>query len=161
MKRPLSRPAVLAAAIVAVAFAGGIVYALLTGRNSSGIEDNQRAIAAAGVYPGARRLGSVSNASFPENGLPVPRGVVTTVAYRPAPGATQIEIVDFYLSRLHEGWTPRVETSPGTSGTTRSYRVTFSAPDECLVLGTAGLTAVEESERAYTLSAYAANDGRC
>jgi hypothetical protein len=156
-----TRPAVLAAAIVALAFAGGVVYALVTGRSSSGIEDNKRAIAAAGAYPGAQKLGSLSTAGFPENGLPVPRGLVTTVAYRPPPATTQVEVVDFYLSRLREGWTPRLETSLATAGETRSYRVTFSSADECLVLATAGLAAVVESERAYTLSAYAADGGRC
>jgi hypothetical protein len=156
-----TRPAVFAAAIVALAFAGGVVYALVTGRNSSGIENNKRAIAAAGVYPGAQKLGSLSTAGFPENGLPVPRGLVTTVAYRPPAATTQIEVVDFYLSRLRERWAPRLETSLATAGETRSYRVTFSRADECLLLATAGLAAVEESERAYTVSAYAADGGRC
>jgi hypothetical protein len=75
--RRLNKPAVLAAAIVLIPLGAGIVYAVVTGLNASGVEDNRRAIAAAGVYPGARRVGTGSTASFPENGLPVPQGVVT------------------------------------------------------------------------------------
>jgi hypothetical protein len=139
----------------------GIVYARVTGLNSSGVEQNKRAIAAAGVYPGARRIGSGTSASFPENGLPVPRGVVTTVAYRPPPGTKQVEVADFYLARLRSEWTPKLERSLPGAGEERSFRVTFSRDDQCLVLATAGLLVPDESQRAYTLSAYPADGSSC
>lgn len=161
MRRRRTRPAVLAAALVLTSLAAGILYAVLTGANSSGVEENNQTIAAAGVYPGARKLGGGSNAVFPENGLPVPRGIVTTVAYRPPAGATQVEVVDFYLSRLHGRWTPIVERSLAGPGNERSYRVTFSRDDRCVVLTTAGLLLSADDERAYALSAYPADNGQC
>jgi hypothetical protein len=164
VRRGLTRPAVIAVAIVLVSLAAGIVYAVVTGLRSSGVQANERAIAGAGVYPGARRVGSGSAASFPENGLPVPRGVVTTVAYRPPQGARQIDIVDFYLARLRSGWTPRVERSlPGAAGGAelRSFRVTFTGKDECLVLLTAGMLVRAGQQRVYTLSAFRADEGSC
>lgn len=164
MKRRLNKPAVLAAAIVLSSLGAGIVYAVVTGLNSSGVETNKRAIAAAGVYPGARRVGTGSIAAFPENGLPVPRGVVTTVAYRPPPGTKQVEVVDFYLERLRGRWTPKVDRSlPDTVGTSqeRSFRLTFTGDKECLVVLTAGMLVPTVSERVYTLSAYKADGSSC
>jgi hypothetical protein len=164
VKRRLNKPAVLAAAIVLSSLGAGIVYAVVTGLNSSGVETNTRAIAAAGVYPGAHRVGTGSMAAFPENGLPVPRGVVTTVAYRPPPGTKQIEVVDFYLGRLRGRWTPKVDRSlPDAVGTSqeRSFRVTFTRDTECLVVLTAGMLLPTVSERVYTLSAYKAGGSSC
>jgi hypothetical protein len=157
----LRRPALLALAIVLLSLGGGIAYALVTGRNSSGIEENRRDLASAGVYPGAERAGSGSTAAFPENGLPVPRGVVTTAAFRPPRGVKQIDVVDFYLARLRSRWTPELERSLGGPSGERSFRVTFSREGRCLVLLTAGMLVAEESERLFTLSAYPANDGGC
>ena len=164
MKRRLNKPAVLAAAIVLISLGAGIVYAVVTGLNASGVEDNRRAIAAAGVYPGARRVGTGSTASFPENGLPVPQGVVTTVAYRPPLGTKQIDVVDFYLERLRGRWTPKVDRSlSDTVGSSqeRSFRVTFTGGKECLVVLTAGMLVPTVSERVYTLSAYRAGGSKC
>jgi hypothetical protein len=161
VRRRLSRPAVLAAALVLTSLAAGIVYAIVTGRSSSGVEENRRAIATAGVYPGARRIASGSNPFFPENSLPVPRGVVTTVVYRPPLGTKQIEVVDRYLARLRGRWTARLERSLAGAGETRSFRVTFSRDDQCLVLATAGMLLADESQRAYTLSAYQVDGGGC
>jgi hypothetical protein len=161
VRRWISRPAVLAAAIVLLSLAGGIAYALVTGRSSSGIEENRRALAAAGVYPGAQRAGSGSTAAFPENGLPVPRGIVTTSAFRPPAGTKQIDVVDFYVTRLRPRWTPKLERSLAGPNSERSFRVTFSKDGRCLALLTAGMLVEQEDERVYTLSAYLANDGRC
>ena len=158
MKR---RPGLIALAIVLVSLSAGIAYALLTGRNSSGIEENRRELAAAGVYPGAERVGSGSTAAFPENGLPVPRGVVTTAALRPPAGAKQIDIVDYYLARLRGRWTPKVERSLSGPSGERAFRVTFSRDERCLALLTAGMLVSQQDERVYTLSAYEANNGSC
>lgn len=161
MRRRLTKRGAIASAVVLVPLAAGIVYAVVTGRNSAGIEANTEALAAAGAYPGARETGRGSTASFPENGLPVPRGIVTTVAYAPAAGTTQAEVVDFYLSRLRGRWMPQVERSLAGSTGERSFRVTFAADDRCLVLFTAGMLVREEDERVYTLSAYPADGDSC
>jgi hypothetical protein len=161
VRRRLSRPAVLAAAIVLVSLAAGIAYALVTGRNSSGIEENRRALASAGVFPGALRIGSGSTAAFPENGLPVPRGIVTTAAFRPPPGTKQIDVVDFYVMRLSPRWTPKLERSLAGPEGERAFRVTFSKDDRCLALLTAGMLVSQGDERVYTLSAYPAADSGC
>ncbi|HEY3070224.1 MAG TPA: hypothetical protein VGJ34_07900 [Gaiellaceae bacterium] len=161
MRRRLSRPAVLAAAIVLVSLAAGIAYAVVTGRNSSGIVDNRRDLAAAGVYPGAQRVGSGSTAAFPENGLPVPRGIVTTAAFRPPSGTKQIDVVDFYVTRLRQRWTPKLERSLAGPEDERAFRVTFSKGDRCLALLTAGMLVSQEDERVYTLSAYPGADSGC
>ncbi|HYY32851.1 MAG TPA: hypothetical protein VE693_04615 [Gaiellaceae bacterium] len=155
------RPGLIALGIVLVSLGAGIVYAVVTGRNSSGIEENRRALAAAGAYPGAERVGSGSTAAFPENGLPVPRGVVTTAAYRPPVGAKQIDVVDFYVTRLRGRWTPNVERSLAGPSGERAFRVTFSRDERCLALLTAGMLVSQEDERVYTLSAYGANDHSC
>jgi hypothetical protein len=161
LTRGISKPVVLAASIVLISLAGGIAYALVTGRNSSGIEENRRAIAAAGVYPGAQRAGSGSTAAFPENGLPVPRGVVTTTAFRPPAGTKQIEVVDFYVTRLSPRWTPKLERSLAGPSGERAFRVTFTRGERCLALLTAGMLVAQEEERVYTLSAYPAGESGC
>lgn len=151
----------LALGIVLLSLGGGIAYALVTGRSSSGIEDNRRDLAAAGAYPGAQRAGGGSTAAFPENGLPVPRGVVTTAAFRPPSGAKQIDVVNFYVSRLRPGWTPKLERSLIGPNGEKSFRVAFSRADRCLVLLTAGMLVSQQDERIFTLSAYQANNGGC
>jgi hypothetical protein len=160
-KNWLRKPSILAATVVLVSLVAGVVYAVVTGLNSSGVQENKAALAAAGVYPGSVKLGTGSSASFPENGLPVPRGVVSTVAYRPPTGTRQIEIANFYLAGLRPDWTPKLERSLPEATGERSLRVTFSKDDECLVLLTAGLLVADESQRAYTLSAYPADGGNC
>ena len=64
--------------------------------------------------------------------------------------------MNWYVERLRPEWTARVERSlAGAAGTTdeRSFRVTLSRDDRCLVLGTAGMVAGLEHP-VYTLSAY-------
>lgn len=161
MRRLLAKRWLLALVIVLVPLAAGIVYAVLTGRNSAGLEENKQALASAGAFPGAHEVGRGSTGLFPENALPVPRGLVTTVAYEPPPGTTQDEVVSFYVARLREGWSPEVERSLlGTTGE-RSFRVTFRKDVRCLVLLTAGLLVAPGEERVYTLSAYEANSDTC
>jgi hypothetical protein len=161
VRRLFARRWVVALVIVLVPLAAGIVYAVLTGRNSAGLEENKQALATAGAFPGAKEVGRGSTGMFPENALPVPRGLVTTVAYEPPSGTTQDEVVDFYLARLRERWSPKVERSLlGTTGE-RSFRVTFRRDDRCLVLLTAGLLVAPGEQRVYTLSAYEGNGDTC
>jgi hypothetical protein len=161
--RRLARPAVLLPAAVILLFAGGIVYALTTGLDASAVDDNESVLAEVGAFPGSREVGRQSETFSGAESLPVPKGVVTTIAYAPPPGAEQNAVVNHYVQRLRPAWTARVERSlAGAAGTTeeRSYRVTFSRDDRCLVLGTAGMTAGLDRP-VYTLSAYKRSGDSC
>lgn len=158
MRGRLGKRGLIAFAVVLVPLAAGILYAVLTGRSSSGVEANRRVLSSAGPYPGAHEVGSGSTAVFPQNALPVPRGLVTTVAYEPPPGTTQVQVVDFYLSRLRGRWTPKVDRSLVGSTGERSFRVTFAGNDRCLVLFTAGMLVGAGEQRIYTLSVYPGDD---
>jgi hypothetical protein len=141
-----------------------VVYAVTTGLDSGAVDENEKVLAEAGIYPGSKEVGRNSETfSGEEAARPVPKGVVTTAAFAPPDGTDQIEVVNFYVSRLRPDWSARVERSlAGAAGTTsqRSYRVTFSGGDQCLVLGTAGMVADLE-EPVYTLSAYGRESESC
>jgi hypothetical protein len=162
--RRFLRPAIVIPAIALLLFAGGVVYAITTGLDTNAVDDNEQVLADAGVYPGAKEVGRNSETfAGAESALPVPKGVVTTVAYAPPEGADQVEIVNYYVSRLRPEWSAKVEQSlAGAAGTTsqRSYRVTFSENDRCLILGTAGMVA-DLAQPVYTLSAYTREGDSC
>jgi hypothetical protein len=163
MKR-LLRPAIVIPAVAVLLFAGGIVYAVTTGLDSGAVDENEQVLADAGVYPSSKEIGRNSETfAGEEAALPVPKGVVTTVAYAPPDGTDQLDIVNYYVSRLRPDWAAQVERSlAGAAGTTteRSYRVTFSKGDQCLVLGTAGMVA-DLAQPVYTLSAYGREGDSC
>ncbi|MEO8289879.1 MAG: hypothetical protein ABI649_02650 [Gaiellaceae bacterium] len=159
----LARPAVLLPLAALLLFAGGVVYAVTKGLNSSAVAENESTLADAGALPGSREVGRQSETFSGGDSLPVPKGVVTTVAYTPPAGTGQNAVVNYYAERLRPGWAARVERSlAGAAGTTdeRSFRVTFSRGERCLVLGTAGMTAALERP-VYTLSAYKRSGERC
>jgi hypothetical protein len=161
--RRFARPAVLIPLVAVLLFGGGILYAVTTGLNTSAVDENERTLAEAGVLPSAREVGRQSETFSGEESLPLPRGVVTTIAYAPPAGTDQNEVVNYYVERLRPAWAARVERSlAGAAGTTeeRSFRVTFSRDDRCLVLGTAGMAAGLERP-VYTLSAYERSGDRC
>jgi hypothetical protein len=144
------RPAVVIPAVAVLLFAAGIVYAFTTGLDSGAVDENEQMLAEE-TFAGA------------EAALPVPKGVVTTAAYAPPEGTDQLEIVNYYLGRLRPGWSAEVERSlAGAAGTTtqRSYRLTFSRADQCLIVGTAGMVA-DLAQPVYTLSAYGRDGDSC
>lgn len=157
MRRRLGKRGLVALGVVLVPLAAGILYAASTGRNSSGIEANRRALASAGAYPGAREVGRVTASAIPDDSLPVPRRLVTAVAYAPPPGTTQLEVVDFYLERLRGAWTPQVERPDAGNGE-RAFRLTFSRDGRCLELRTTTMLESLGEQRVYTLSAYPGDD---
>ncbi|HKO21257.1 MAG TPA: hypothetical protein VJX91_01260 [Candidatus Eisenbacteria bacterium] len=163
MKR-LLRPAIVIPAVAVLLFAGGIVYAVTTGLDSGAVDENEQVLADAGVYPSSKEIGRNSETfAGEEAALPVPKGVVTTVAYAPPDGTDQLEIVNYYVNRLRPDWAAKVERSlAGAAGTTteRSYRVTFSRGEQCLILGTAGMVA-DLAQPVYTLSAYGGAGDSC
>jgi hypothetical protein len=127
------------------------------------VRDNEQTLAAAGRYPGSQKIGSNSETFSGAESVPLPKGVVTTIAYAPPSGAGQIEIVNYYVNELRGTWSPTIERSlAGVAGTTseRSYRVTFSQDARCLVLGTAGMAA-DLARPVYTLSAYGREGDSC
>jgi hypothetical protein len=159
----LARPAFLIPFVAVLLFAAGVVYAVVRGLDSSAVDENEAVLADAGVYPGAKEVGRNSETFSGAESVPLPKGVVTTIAYAPPEGTAQLQIVNFYVGELQKTWKPRLERSlAGAAGTTseRSYRVTFSREDHCLVLGTAGMAA-DLAQPVYTLSAYATEDGSC
>ena len=163
MKR-LLRPAFVIPAVAILLFAGGIVYAVTNGLDSGAVAENEQLLTEVGVYPGSHEVGRNSETfAGEEAAVPVPKGVVTTVAYAPPEGTDQVEIVDDYVNRLRPDWTAKVERSlAGAAGTTteRSYRVTFSRGEQCLILGTAGMVA-DLAQPVYTLSAYGREGDSC
>jgi hypothetical protein len=158
------RPAVVIPAVAVLLFAAGIVYAFTTGLDSGAVDENEQMLAEVGVYPSSNELGRNSETfAGAEAALPVPKGVVTTAAYAPPEGTDQLEIVNYYLGRLRPGWSAEVERSlAGAAGTTtqRSYRLTFSRADQCLIVGTAGMVA-DLAQPVYTLSAYGRDGDSC
>ena len=162
--RRLLRPAIVIPAIALLLFAGGVLYAALKGLDSGAVDENEQVLGDAGVYPGSKEIGRNSETfAGAEAAVPVPKGVVTTVAYAPSKATDQLEVVNYYVSRLRPEWSPEVERSlAGAAGTTtqRSYRVTFSREDQCLILGTAGMVA-DLAQPVYTLSAYGREGDSC
>jgi hypothetical protein len=159
----LARPAVVIPLVAVLLFAAGVVYAVVRGLDSSAVDENEAVLADAGVYPGAKEIGRNSETFSGAESVPLPKGVVTTIAYAPPEGTAQLEIVNYYVRELRDTWKPRLERSlAGAAGTTseRSYRVTFSREDHCLVLGTAGMAA-DLAQPVYTLSAYGTENGEC
>jgi hypothetical protein len=139
------------------------VYAVVRGLDTSAVRENESVLAAAGRFPGSEHVGQNSETFAGAESVPLPKGVVTTVAYAPPPGTGQIEIVNYYVGKLRGTWSPRIERSlAGAAGTTseRSYRVTFSQDNRCLILGTAGMAA-DLAQPVYTLSAYGREGDSC
>jgi hypothetical protein len=161
--RRLLRPAIVIPMIAVLLFAAGVVYAVVKGLDTSAVRDNEQVLAVAGRYPGSQKVGSNSETFSGAESVPLPKGVVTTIAYAPPSGTDQIEIVNYYVNKLRGSWSPQIERSlAGAAGTTseRSYRVTFSQGARCLVLGTAGMAA-DLAQPVYTLSAYGREGDSC
>ena len=161
--RRFVRPAVVIPLAALLLFAGGVVYAVTTGLDTSAVDANERVLAAAGAYPGSQEVGRNSETFSGAESVPLPKGIVTTVAYAPPSGTEQLEVVNYYIGRLRSAWKTSLERSlAGAAGTTeeRSFRVTFSQEDRCLVLGTAGLVA-GLARPVYTLSAYGRQGDSC
>ena len=106
--RRFLRPAVVIPAVAILLFAAGIVYAVTTGLDSGAVDENEQVLADVGVYPGSKEVGRNSETfAGAEAALPVPKGVVTTAAYAPPEGTDQLEIVNYFLSRLRPDWSRR------------------------------------------------------
>jgi len=152
MRRRLLRPALLVPALVALSLAAGIGYAAYERVNTSAVEANAELLDSLPVFPGTREHDRRADAD-PAGSLPVPEGVVTTVLYLPPAGATQEEVLDFYVSRL-SGWHARTRTVQ------RAYRAEFSRGDDCVTLMTYGMAPGQAAPRTFALAAEA-DEGGC
>jgi hypothetical protein len=137
--------------LAAISLAAGIGYAAYERIDTSAVEANANLLAAVPTYPGAREVDRRSDTSSAGD-LPVPKGVLTTVLFRPPARATQEDVLDFYVSRL-KGWRAR------TSAVQNAYRVEFARGDDCLILLTNGMAPGHVGARTFALAAEADEDG--
>ncbi len=157
MRRRLLRPAVLIPAFVLLSLAAGIGYAAWTNLDAGRAEANEELLAGVPAYPGAREIDRLTRTSA-DSALPVPDEVVTSVLFAPPAGATQAEIVEFFVSALSPEWTPRTravttgESEADATGAS-AFRVDFTRGDDCLRLLTYGMAPGHIGERTFALSA--------
>ena len=153
MRRLPKRPAVLLPAAVLLSLAAGLGYAAWEQLDTSAVETNERLLDELPPYPGAREIDRRTQTFSGEDGLPLPKGLVTTALFAPPGDAGQDEIVDFYVSRL-TGWEPRTTARGG------AFQVEFERGDDCLLLMTNGM-AVEGAEDPTFAVAATSEEGAC
>lgn len=167
MRRRLLRPAVLIPAFVVLSLAAGVGYAAWQQLDSGRVDDNNAILDSVEPYPGSREIQRITQTTTGEDALPVPDEIVTSALYAPPAGATQADVVGFYVEQLQPEWESRTrvvqasgpeaeaqETAPS------SFRVDFSRDDDCLSLLTYGMAPGHVGERTYALSAQS-GDGPC
>jgi hypothetical protein len=159
LRRLLARPAVFVPALVVLSLAGGIGYAAYERVGTSAVEANARLLDELPSFPGARELDRRVETSSAGD-LPLPEGVLTTVLYQPPAGASQEEVVEFYVSGLR-GWEAESRTVPLGDAGEVAYRVDLSREADCVTLVTAGMAPGRTGERrTFALSAIA-GEGPC
>jgi hypothetical protein len=144
---------VIIPAAVLLSLCAGIGYAAWERLNTSAVERNEQLLESLPALPGADERDRRTQTFSGTGGLPLPEGLVTTVLYSPPAGATQEEVLDFYVSRL-SGWTRR------TTAVGESYRVTFTRGDDCVLLLTNGMAPGHTGEATFALSA-TEEEGAC
>jgi hypothetical protein len=144
---------VIIPAAVLLSLGAGIGYAAWERLDTSAIERNVQLLESLPAFPGADERDRRTQTFSGEGGVPLPEGVVTTALYTPPAGATQEEVLDFYVSRL-SGWERR------TTAVGESYRVTFTQGDDCVLLLTSGMAPGHTGERTFALSA-TEEEGAC
>jgi hypothetical protein len=150
-RRRLLRPLVLIPAFVALSLAAGIGYAAYEQVSTSAIEANTELLDSLPTYPDAREADRRSDTA-PAGSLPVPKGVVTTVLYLPPQGATQEDVLDFYVTRLR-GWRARTSSVQG------AYKAEFTRVDDCVALMTYGMAPGHAGARTFAIAAEAGEGG--
>jgi hypothetical protein len=146
VKSRLLRPAVILPAAVLLSLGAGIGYAAWERLDTSAVERNEQLLDSLPTFPGADEQDRRSQTFSGEGGLPLPEGLVTTVLYSPPAGATQEEVLDYYVSRL-SSW------ERTTAAVGEAYRVTFTRGDDCVLLLTNGMAPGHIGERTFALSA--------
>jgi len=159
VRRRLLRPAVLIPAFVLLSLGAGIGYAAWTQLDAGRIEANEELLDSLPAYPGAEELDRLTRTSA-DSALPVPDEIVTSVLYEPPAGATQADVVEFYVESLAPDWTARttsvalgeVEGDPDVARPP-TFRVDFSRGDDCVRLLTYGMTPGAIGGRTFVLTA--------
>jgi hypothetical protein len=144
---------VIIPAAVLLSLGAGIGYAAWERLDTSAVERNQQLLESLPTFPGAAEQGRRSQTFSGEGGLPLPEGLVTTVLYSPPAGASQEEVLDYYVSGL-SGWERR------TTAVGESYRVTFTRGNDCVLLLTNGMAPGHIGEPTFALSA-TEEEGAC
>jgi hypothetical protein len=165
VRRRLLRPAVLIPAFVLLSLGAGITYAAWTQLDSGRVDANMEVLDSVPLYPGAREVQRLTQNTTGEDALPVPDEIVTSALYAPPAGATEAEIVGFYVERLAPEWEPRTRvvraSEAAEDGTTpASFRVDFSRGEDCLSLLTYGMAEGHVGDPTYALSVQT-GDGPC
>ena len=99
----------------------------------AGVDDNNAILDSLPTYPGSREIQRLTQTSTGEDALPVPDEIVTSALYAPPAGATQEEVVAFYVESLAPEWETRTrvvrasgEEVEQEEDAPSSYRVDFS-----------------------------------
>jgi len=159
VRRRLLRPAVLIPAFVVLSLGAGIGYAAWQQLDSGRVDENNAILDSLPSYPGSREIQRLTQTSTGEDALPVPDEIVTSALFAPPAGATQEEVVAFYVEGLAPEWGPqtRVVRASGEeveqeATAPSSYRVDFSRGDDCVSLLTYGMAEGHVGEATYVLS---------
>ena len=157
MKRRLLRPRVLIPAFVLLALGSGIAYAAWTQLDAGRIEANEEVLASLPRFPASTEVDRLTQTEA-DGALPIPDDVVTSVLYAPPAGATQADVVEFYVSRLTPEWQARTTTvtvgdeARAATGAS-AFRVDFSRGEDCVRLLTYGMAPGHFGRRTFALSA--------
>lgn len=164
MRRRLLRPAVLIPSFVLLALGAGIAYAAWTQLDAGRIEANEEVLASLPRFPGSTEIDRLTQTEA-DGTLPIPDEVVTSVLYAPPAGATQAEVVEFYVSRLTPEWRARTtsvtvaDQEQAATGAS-AFRVDFSRGEDCVRLLTYGMAKGHFGRRTFALAAES-GEGAC
>lgn len=164
MRRRLLRPAVLIPGFVLLALGAGIAYAAWTQLDAGRIEANEEVLASLPRFPGSTEIDRLTQTEA-DGTLPIPDEVVTSVLYAPPAGATQAEVVEFYVSRLTPEWRARTtsvtvaDQEQAATGAS-AFRVDFSRGEDCVGLLTYGMAKGHFGRRTFALAAES-GEGAC
>lgn len=159
MKRRLLRPAVLLPLFAVLSLGAGIAYAAWTQLDAGRIEANQELLDSVPTYPGSTEIERLTRTAT-DDGLPIPDEVLTSALYAPPLGASQTDVVEFFVAELTPEWesSTRTVTASGEdvdpeATAPSSFRVLFSRGDDCIQLFTYGMAPGHIGERTFALSA--------
>lgn len=158
------RPAVLIPGFVLLALGAGIAYAAWTQLDAGRIEANEEVLASLPRFPGSTEIDRLTQTEA-DGTLPIPDEVVTSVLYAPPAGATQAEVVEFYVSRLTPEWRARTtsvtvaDQEQAATGAS-AFRVDFSRGEDCVRLLTYGMAKGHFGRRTFALAAES-GEGAC
>jgi hypothetical protein len=159
VKRRLLRPAVLLPLFAIVSLGAGIGYAAWSQYDAGRIDANQALLDSMPLYPGATEIERLTRTATGD-GLPVPNEILTSALYAPPAGATQADLVEFYVRELTPKWDSSTRTvtasgedvDPGAAAPS-AFRVLFSRGDDCIQLYTYGMAPGHIGEPTFALSA--------